>query len=251
MAKQIEVFIAFDKEDVALLRELEKHLKPLETQNLITVWDASKIVGGMDWRQEVNKHLASAAVILLLVSANFMASDEAFGLARQALEKGKQQNVPVIPVLLQEVDWTYSIFGGLAPLPANGRPVATWKDRNAAFLNVVTGIRQIVTALNASAESNEPSSSVHSAESSGGKESAAPKPPTNLTPFRRHVLEEKLKELQRTWQQRNDRKQYIQQALDIESDPTHVFRYKQQIRQENEELVQLENEIGQIEQQLQ
>ncbi len=211
MAKQIEVFIAFDKEDGALLRELEKHLKPLETQELITVWNASKIVGGMDWQQEVNKHLA----------------------------------------LLQEVDWTYSIFGGLAPLPANGRPVATWKDRNAAFLNVVTGIRQIVTTLNASAESNEPSSSVHSAESSGGKESAAPKPPTNLTPFRRHVLEEKLKELQRTWQQRNDRKQYIQQALDIESDPTHVFRYKQQIRQENEELVQLENEIGQIEQQLQ
>src|SRR5437870_2676197 len=108
MAKQKEVFTAFDKEDNALLKELEKHLRSLEMEGLITVWNASKIIGGMDWQQEVNKHLSTASIILLLVSANFMASDEAFGLARQALEKSKQQNVRVVPVLLQEVDWRYT-----------------------------------------------------------------------------------------------------------------------------------------------
>ncbi len=252
MAKQIEVFLAFDKEDGALLKELEKHLKSLEMEGLITVWNASKIIGGMDWQQEINKHLSTASIILLLVSANFMASDEAFGLARQALEKSERQDVRVIPVLLQEVDWTYSIFGGLAPLPANGKPVASWKDRNAAYLDVVKGIRQIVTNLLASAMNNGRSSTVPVDSDSHKEPSApAPKPPTTLTPFRRHVLEEKLKELQRTWESRNKKKQYIQQALDIESDPTHLFRYEQQIKQENEELAQLESEIEQIEQQLQ
>jgi TIR domain len=252
MAKQIEVFIAFDKEDGALLKELEKHLKSLEMEGLITVWNASKIIGGMDWQQEIEKHLELASIVLLLVSANFMASDEAFGLAKQALERSKRQDVRVIPVLLQEVDWTYSIFGGLAPLPANGKPVASWKDRNAAFLDVVKGIRQIVTSLPVSA-GNDTISSTALADSDTykGLLTPAPKSSATLTPFRRHVLEEKLKELHRTWERRNNKKQYIQQALDIESDPTHIFRYEQQIKQENEELARLESEIEQIEQQLQ
>src|SRR5436305_14089895 len=98
----------------------------------------------------------------------------------------KRQNVRVIPVLLQEVDWTYSIFGGLAPLPDNGRPVASWKDRNAAFLNVVKGIRQIVTNLAASAGSDVVSSSALTNNASHEDPPApAPKSPTNLTPFRR------------------------------------------------------------------
>ena len=37
MAKQIEVFLAFDKEDGALLKELEKHLKSLEMSYLLPV----------------------------------------------------------------------------------------------------------------------------------------------------------------------------------------------------------------------
>ena len=85
MEDKIEVFIAFDKEDVALLRELKNHLKPLETQGLITVWDASHIIGGTEWKQAITTHLNTASIILLLVSANFMASDEAYDLAKQAM----------------------------------------------------------------------------------------------------------------------------------------------------------------------
>jgi len=253
MAKQKEVFIAFDKEDSALLKELEKHLRPLETQGLITVWDATKIVGGMDWRQAINQHMGAADIVLLLVSANFMASDEAIELAKQAIEKGRRQNVRVIPVLVQQVDWTYSIFGNLSPLPANGRPVASWKDRNEAYLDVVQGIRQIVSDLDALVEGNAASATSAGDNSSGGASTEPPslKPPTGLTPFRRHVLEEKLKERQGTWKRKNARKQRIQQELDIENDPTRIFRYEEQIKQENEELAQLESEIGQIEQQLQ
>ncbi len=135
----------------------------------------------------------------------------------------------------------------------HGKPVATWKDRNAAFLNVVQGIRRIVLDLDASVENNVVSAATSADNNSSrgaSHEPYAPKPPTNLTPFRRHVLEEKLKELQGTGKRRNARKQRIQQTLDFEDDPTRIIRYEEQIKQENEELAQLESEIEQIEQQL-
>src|SRR5438034_471476 len=158
MEDKIEAFIAFDKEDAALLSELKNHLRPLETQGLITVWDASQIIGGTEWKQVINNHLKTASIILLLVSANFMASNEAYDLAKQAVAKNAPPKVYVVPVLLHEVDWEYSDFGTLAPLPANRQPIGSWPNRNAAYLDVVKGIRGIVATLKASSASDQPSS---------------------------------------------------------------------------------------------
>src|SRR2546421_4217708 len=104
MEDKIEVFIASDKEDVALLRELKKHLRSLETQGLITIWDVTQIVGGTDWKQAINNQLKIASLILLLVSADFIASREAYNLAEQAVAKNAPPKVYVVPVLLHEVD---------------------------------------------------------------------------------------------------------------------------------------------------
>src|SRR5947208_374374 len=137
MLDKIEVFIAFDAEDIDLLRELENHLRPLEREGLITVWHERKMIGGMDRAREINKHFNAAGVILLLVSADFLASDTLFKLAEQAVEKNKQQQTPVIPVLLHDVDWEYSVLGKLVPLPSDGRSITSWTKRNAAYLDVV------------------------------------------------------------------------------------------------------------------
>jgi nucleoside phosphorylase len=155
MEDKLEVFIVFDKEDVTLLRELKNHLKPLETQGIITVWDATQIVGGTDWKQAISNHLKTASIILLLVSANFMASPEAYNLAKQAVAKNARPKVYVVPVLLHAVDWEYSYLGTLAPLPMDRKPISSWSNRNAAYLDIVKGIRGIVAELKASSLSDQ------------------------------------------------------------------------------------------------
>lgn len=147
MEDKIEIFIGFDREDVDFLRELKNHLKPMETQGLVTVWDATQIVGGTEWKQEITNHLKTASIILLLISANFMASPEGYNLAKQAVAKNAPPKVYVIPVLLREVDWEYSDLGKLEPFPSNRRPVGSWVDRNAAYADIVKGIRKIVAEL--------------------------------------------------------------------------------------------------------
>ncbi len=138
-----DVVILFDEDDRDLCRELKQHLTPLVTQGLITVWDEDQVVGGIDKRKAMDRHLQNASLVLTLFSAHFMASRESYSLAERALAMHKGC---VVPILLHEVDWKYSVFGQLVPLPTNGKPISSWKNRHAAYLDVVKGIRDIIAA---------------------------------------------------------------------------------------------------------
>jgi TIR domain-containing protein len=139
-----EVVILFDEDDQDLCHELKKHLAPLVTQGLITVWDEKQVIGGSNREKVLERHLQSASLVLPLLSAHFMASHEAYHLAELAFAMHKPPASYVVPILLHEVDWKYSIFGQLAPLPANEKPISSWTNRHAAYLDVVKGIRDIL-----------------------------------------------------------------------------------------------------------
>src|SRR5437588_3669216 len=120
MTDKIEVFICYAHKDEALMRELEDHLNTLVRQKRIIVWHDRKVVAGTDWKQEVNKHLNSAHIILLLVSANFLASDYSYIEVERAMERYQAGQAHVIPVILRPVSWRGSAFGKLTPLPKDG-----------------------------------------------------------------------------------------------------------------------------------
>jgi hypothetical protein len=69
------VFISYSHADSEWLKRVQIHLKPLERKGLILPWDDTKIEPGMQWKDEINKALDSARVAILLISADFLASD--------------------------------------------------------------------------------------------------------------------------------------------------------------------------------
>ena len=75
MASTIEIFCCYALEDQPLLYKLKTHLMPLQWQGLITIWSDTNINAGMEWEEEIKKHLDTAYIILLLVSSDFMASE--------------------------------------------------------------------------------------------------------------------------------------------------------------------------------
>lgn len=69
------LFISYNHKDEKWLFELKKFLKPLEERNLITVWDDTELKAGDDWKDKIEKALASAKAAILLISQDFLASD--------------------------------------------------------------------------------------------------------------------------------------------------------------------------------
>jgi tetratricopeptide (TPR) repeat protein len=144
----LELFYSYAHKDEALRKELENHLSLLKRQGYIKNWHNRMVTPGNEWAREINAHLVSARIILLLVSPDFMASDYCYDIeVQQALEKHKAGEACVIPVIIRPVDWEEAPFGELQALPANKKPVVSWHGRGGrdkAFQEIAKGIRDVV-----------------------------------------------------------------------------------------------------------
>jgi hypothetical protein len=69
------VFVSYNHNDVRWVKRLRVHLKPLEKRYGIVVWDYTQIRPGAKWREETENAMDSARVAILLITADFLASD--------------------------------------------------------------------------------------------------------------------------------------------------------------------------------
>lgn len=67
--------MSYSHADRDALDRLLVHLKPLQRNGTLDVWADTQINAGDRWEQEIENALSRAAVAVLLVSADFMASD--------------------------------------------------------------------------------------------------------------------------------------------------------------------------------
>lgn len=68
-----KVFVSYSPLDDNFLKEIKKHFKPFEDQ--INFWDNSKILPGQNRKAEIQSAIDQTKVAVLLLSADFLASD--------------------------------------------------------------------------------------------------------------------------------------------------------------------------------
>lgn len=73
--KKPKAFICYSHSDNSYLDRLMIHLKPLAKKGIIDVWADKNIKTGDKWEQEIKKALEESSIAILLISADFMASD--------------------------------------------------------------------------------------------------------------------------------------------------------------------------------
>ncbi|MFQ5962759.1 MAG: toll/interleukin-1 receptor domain-containing protein [Candidatus Scalinduaceae bacterium] len=96
------VFISYSREDKKHLERLHVHLKPLEKNGLVDVWDDTKIKTGEKWKEQIEKALSEAAIAVLIISADFLASD--FIVENELppiLKKAELEGTRVLPIILK------------------------------------------------------------------------------------------------------------------------------------------------------
>ncbi len=144
----IEVFYSYAHEDEKLRDKLSNHLRILARQGVIEDWWDRRITAGGDFADRIDEHLERAQVILLLISADFIASDYAYEIEmKRALERHQAGDARLIVVLLRPVLYEDSPFSGLKILPLDARPVTKWPNADEAFANVAAGIKAVVQEL--------------------------------------------------------------------------------------------------------
>ena len=146
MRPPIRLFICYANQDERLRAELEAHLAPL--RDVAESWSEHCINPGANRQQEVDLKLAQADIVLLLISADFLATryleDPA---VTSAVERHRAGLARVVPIILRETLWKGLPLGKLQVLPRNQKAVVTWEDRDSAWTDVVRGILQAITAL--------------------------------------------------------------------------------------------------------
>jgi hypothetical protein len=141
----LKLFYSYAHEDEDLREALQTHLMILERQGLIEPWHDRAISAGTEWAGAIDEHLEKADVILLLVSANFLASDYIFDIElKRAMEKHHANQARVIPIFIKPCDWSGTPFGKLQGLPKDTMPVTEWPNQDAAWTDVAKGIRRAV-----------------------------------------------------------------------------------------------------------
>ncbi|MFL5592623.1 MAG: TIR domain-containing protein [Ktedonobacteraceae bacterium] len=146
--RAIKIFYCYAHEDEGLRNKLEKHLRPLKYLGLISEWHDRNIHAGTDWEHDIETHLNTANIILLLVSPDFISSEYCYGVEMQkALERQRLGEAYVIPIILRSVYWQATPIGQLQALPTDGKPVTLWSDQDQAFDDVARSISKLVKEL--------------------------------------------------------------------------------------------------------
>jgi tetratricopeptide (TPR) repeat protein len=171
----------------------------LKRQGVIASWHDRRIGAGTEWAGQIDDHLNSAKVILLLVSSDFLASDYCYDLEmKRAMERHDAKEACVIPIALRPCDWKGAPFGKLQGLPKDMKPVTSWANQDEAFTDIARGIRQAVEKIKANPEHLQRKTAAKTA----GKSQASQLPPIwNLSHARNPNFtgrEEILSELRRS-----------------------------------------------------
>ena len=147
----ISLFYSYSKRDKALREKLETHLSLLQNQGVISGWHDRGIEAGTEWDGAISRNLEEAGIILLLVSADFLATRYCWDVEiKRAMERHDEGTARVIPVILRPVDaWQTAPFGKLQALPEKGKAVTTWKNKDEAFTDIARGIRKAAVSLGA------------------------------------------------------------------------------------------------------
>lgn len=153
MADQpFRLFIIYAREDEPFRAELKAQLLPMERAGQVRVWTDRELIAGEHWEPIIKQNLKSADVILLLVSSDYFQSDYIHEVEiKEALERHDRGEAKVLPIIVRPCDWEADpAVTRLQVLPTDGNPVNDtrhWPSREAAWVDVVRGVRRTLQQL--------------------------------------------------------------------------------------------------------
>ncbi len=155
----INLFISYSHDDKIFKENLLKHLSGLKQNGLIQHWHDKEIIPGTEWSKEIINKLLTADVILFIVTANLMHSNFINRVEiTKAFEQHKLKKLIIVPVIAKPCDFESLAISKFLALPEDGKAITTWDNEDSAYLNIVKGLKKIITDFNKTNNSDNKSS---------------------------------------------------------------------------------------------
>ena len=147
MSRPLKIFITYAHKNTTAKDELITRLAVMKRQNKLVTWHDAEMTGGPKWREDIFRHLADSDMLLYLVSAASLESEN----CNKELAEALNFNIRVIPIILEDCDWQYHQLSEFQVFPDKGKPVNEWQPESKGWQNVIDGIRKTVDKMQSQA----------------------------------------------------------------------------------------------------
>ena len=145
-SKALKLFISYSHADEVFKVELVKMLAGFQRRGIIDAWQDRRIEAGDEWLKAIKSALNECDMVLLLVSADFIASpfinDEELP---ALLQRRESEGMIVVPIIVRDCPWkSEPVLKDLQALPKDAQPVNTFPKETGERDRIWTAIAQEV-----------------------------------------------------------------------------------------------------------
>ena len=142
------LFQSYCHADTEHQQRLETQLAQLKRDGLVKAWSDRSIVPGRSISASIESALATADIVVFLISSDFLASAACIQEWERARELAASKPLLRIPIIVRPCDWQKLLDGDdVKALPNDGVPVTRHPDSDEAWCEVSAGLRQAIQHL--------------------------------------------------------------------------------------------------------
>lgn len=140
-----KIFISYSHFDEQYKNELKNHLSILlRIWKAGEIWNDRELEAGVDFNNQINKHIEESNICILLISANYFASSYCMS----ELDKIFKQDTIIIPIIVRGCYWR-KLFSNkeksIITFPSNNSNIFASKDKDEEFAKIVEFIDESIT----------------------------------------------------------------------------------------------------------
>ena len=133
--------IYYDLADDASAKALSKHLNILRITNKIKTYSIQEALAGENAMVRAKTEMEASKYILALVSSNLFNAPDWFGVLFEVLHSNSKT---IIPIRLDQTDWSGTGLEKLRSLPTLNRSVSDFSLLDNAYADIVAEIRKLL-----------------------------------------------------------------------------------------------------------
>ena len=139
----MDVYVSYAEADREAIRELCTHLAPLEQNGGFRIWHSGLLFAGEDASSVSAERFMAATVIVILVSADYLADPQCLAETERAVERAKRGEVRIVPVLVRKCLTDATSLASFRFLPKSGQPVMAYQERADVWSEIASALREI------------------------------------------------------------------------------------------------------------